>query len=64
MTDTNTAPPFLRFREVCDLLGMSTDSGYAHVRSGTFPVPVVKVGSILKVRRSDVDAFVNGPDNE
>ena len=61
MTHTNTAsPPFLRFGEVCDLLGMSRDSGYAHHRQGTFPIPVVTVGSILKCRTADVMAFING----
>ena len=52
--------PFIRFREVCELLGMHPDSGYAHVRAKTFPVPTVKVGSLLKCRRADVEAFIAG----
>lgn len=59
-----TEPAMIRFKEVCELLGMSTDTGYAHVKAGTFPIPVVKVGSILKARRDDVDSFVAGDDLE
>ena len=62
MTDAITATQRLvRFKQACSELGMSTDSGYAHVRAGTFPVPTVKVGSILKVRRTDLDQFLAGP---
>jgi excisionase family DNA binding protein len=61
MPHTNTAlPPFLRFAEVCDLLGISRDTGYALHRAGEFPIPTVLVGKILKCRRADVEAFVYG----
>ena len=61
MADTLTPQPaVVRFKQACTELGMSIDSGYAHVRAGTFPVPVVTVGSILKVRRADLDRFLAG----
>jgi predicted DNA-binding transcriptional regulator AlpA len=61
MTHVNTRPPaMVRFKEVCETLGMSTDAGYLHVRAGTFPIPVLKVGGIWKARREDLDAFIAG----
>jgi predicted DNA-binding transcriptional regulator AlpA len=60
MGNTTTVPAMIRFREVCALLGMSTDAGYNHVHNGTFPIALVKVGSIYKARRRDVDAFIAG----
>lgn len=50
----------VRFRDVCDALGMSIDSGYAHVAAGTFPIPLVKVGAIWKARRVDLERFLYG----
>lgn len=62
---TNTKPPaMVRFREVCERLGISTDAGYEQIKNGTFPVTLVKVGSIWKARRSELDAFISGDDDD
>jgi predicted DNA-binding transcriptional regulator AlpA len=39
-------------------LGVSRDTGYSLARTGDFPVPVVTVGRRLKVRRTDLLAFL------
>ena len=42
------------------VLGVSDDVGYRMIEAGEFPIPTVKIGSILKCRRRDFDAFVEG----
>lgn len=39
-------------------LGVSRDTGYTLARSGGFPIPVVSIGRRLKVRRTDLLAFL------
>lgn len=39
-------------------LGVSRDTGYSLAKTGDFPIPVVPVGRRLKVRRSDLLAFL------
>ena len=43
-----------------DLAGMSPGATYEAVRTGRFPLPIVKIGKRSYVRRCDYDAFVNG----
>jgi hypothetical protein len=59
---TKTKPKMVRLKEICEELGMSTDAGYAHLRSGTFPIELVKVGGIWKGRRAELERFVSGDD--
>jgi predicted DNA-binding transcriptional regulator AlpA len=56
-----TQPALVRLREVFEVLGVSPDAGYASIRRGDFPIPVVKVGGVLKCRRIDVDAYTGSP---
>lgn len=40
---------FLNVQEAADFLGISKTCAYDAIRAGEFPVPVVKVGSRIKV---------------
>ena len=40
---------FLNVQEAADFLGVSKSCAYAAIESGEFPVPVIKVGSRIKV---------------
>lgn len=50
----------VRFSEICDRLGIHTNTGYAWLRSGNFPIAVEKLGSHYYARRVDVEAFFSG----
>lgn len=39
-------------------LGIGRDLGYRLIREGQFPVPVVPLGRIVRVRRADLLAFL------
>lgn len=47
----------VRFSEICQRLGIHANTGYAWLRSGSFPIPVEKLGSHYYARRADVEAF-------
>jgi hypothetical protein len=42
------------------LVGWTRSASYEAARDGRFPVPIVKVGSRSYVRRTDLDAFIQG----
>ena len=60
MQTTEAASQLVRFKEACQMLGMSVDSGAQHARNGTFPVPILIIGKIRKVRRGDIERLVAG----
>jgi predicted DNA-binding transcriptional regulator AlpA len=63
MTEALTPTPRLvRFKQACEQLDITTDTGYTALRNGTFPVPVVQVGGLLKVRTADLERFLSGAD--
>ena len=64
MTEATTATPrFVRFKQACAELGMSTDTGYAHVRAG---FPHHRHGRVdpQGSPRTDLEQFVNGATTE
>jgi excisionase family DNA binding protein len=47
------------FVEVCDLLGIHRNTGYAWLRAGRFPIPVERPGPRLyKCRQTDVERYL------
>lgn len=44
--------------EACRLLGIGTSTGYALAARGDFPVPVVMVGPVRKVRKVDLARYL------
>lgn len=53
-----TPSPLLSFRDVCGLLSMHPNTGYALLHEQRFPIQVYKVGKRLFCRRVDVDQFL------
>lgn len=41
--------PTIQLREAAKLLGISASTAYAAVKAGTFPVPVIHIGSRISV---------------
>jgi len=41
--------PTISIRDAAPLLGISTSTAYAAVKAGTFPVPVIHIGSRISV---------------
>lgn len=46
-----SAAPTLTVPEACELLGISTWQGYALVKRGEFPTPVLRLGRAIRVPR-------------
>lgn len=44
----------LSISEAADLLGIHPSTAYRAIAAGTFPVPVVRIGDVLKVPRAAV----------
>ena len=61
--DDGSRAEFVRVRPVFEILGVSDQVGYQMIEAGKFPVPVIKIGGLWKVRRRDLDAFVAGPEH-
>lgn len=60
-TESPKAPPkLLDLPAVCGMLGVTTTTGYRWIAQGRFPVPVVRVGSLLRFRPNEVEALVLG----
>lgn len=53
-----TSGPLLAFREVCPLLSIHPNTGYALFHSGDFPIAVRHVGARLFCRRVDVEHYL------
>ena len=60
MPDALAPPRLVPFKDACAALGVSIYTGYEYARAGTFPVPIVRIGSRMKVRRTDLDRFLDG----
>lgn len=46
--------------EAAAWLGMHRSTAHKLIESGDFPVPVVRMGSIRRVRVADLERFLNG----
>jgi excisionase family DNA binding protein len=53
-------PAVLTISEAASELRITRQTAYAQIRAKTFPIRVVKVGSVLKVLRSDLERFLDG----
>lgn len=42
------------------ILGIHRSTAYDHARKGTFPVAVFRVGSLLKVNKAQLEAYIQG----
>jgi excisionase family DNA binding protein len=60
VTETAAPPEMLSIAEAAALLRIHRDTAYRWAKAGTFPVPIVRLGSLLRVRRQQLDAFING----
>jgi excisionase family DNA binding protein len=57
----NTKPkPFLSVEEAAMLLGEARSTLYRAVKTGTFPLPVVRIGERIRIPRSAVDRLIAG----
>jgi excisionase family DNA binding protein len=62
MTETAAPPEMLSIAEAAALLRIHRDTAYRWAKAGTFPVPVVRMGSVLRVRRQQLEEFISPPD--
>ena len=53
-------PDLLPLPEASKRLGIHPGTGYRLAREGKFPIPVLTVGSIYRVRRAELEAFISG----
>ncbi len=61
MSTANLAVPrLLKLAEVCERLAISRAHAYNLIHEDRFPVPVVRLGSALRFRESEVDSFLRG----
>lgn len=51
-------PPAMDLRATCRAINIGKTSGYAMVKAGEFPLPVLRIGKQYRVRRSDVLAYL------
>jgi excisionase family DNA binding protein len=57
----NTKPkPFLSVEEAAMLLGEARSTLYRAVKTGAFPLPVVRIGERIRIPRSAVDRLIAG----
>jgi excisionase family DNA binding protein len=65
MTDGNTQIDLRRatytIREAADILGISRSTAYESVRTGTFPVPVIRIGRRLVISRAAIELVLGTP---
>lgn len=46
--------------DAAKILGIHRSTAYDHARAGTFPIAVFRVGSLLKVNKAQLEAYVQG----
>lgn len=56
------AARFLNVQEAADFLGISKSCAYAAIDKGEFPVPVIKIGSRIKVPAAALHALAGAPE--
>lgn len=59
--DLNSLPPMLDLLAAARLLGIGRTTAYKLVREGTFPVPVLRIGSGFKVPSAPLRALLTNP---
>lgn len=53
-------PAVLTAEEAFSLLGIDRTTGYKAIRSGTFPVPVVRIGRLIRIPTSPLMSLLEG----
>lgn len=53
-------PAVLTAEEAFSLLGIDRSTGYKAIRSGTFPVPVVRVGRLIRIPTAPLMSLLEG----
>lgn len=60
MSRTKLIPGLYTFKEAADRLGVGLAQAYRIYNDGKFPVPVVVIGAVRKVRVAELEAFLQG----
>lgn len=53
-------PAVLTAEEAFSLLGIDRTTGYKAIRSGTFPVPVVRIGRLIRIPTAPLMSLLEG----
>jgi excisionase family DNA binding protein len=59
-TDVADQPRLLDVGAVAEACGVSTSHVYDHIALHDFPIPHLRIGKLIRFRRTDVEAFVVG----
>jgi len=54
-------PPVIDLATACAALGVGRTAGYTHVRNGTFPCRVIRVGRRYRIPTADIHALLGFP---
>jgi excisionase family DNA binding protein len=57
-----TPRPFVSVEEAALLLGEARSTLYRALKSGSFPVPVIRIGARLRIPRIAIDRLIAGED--
>ena len=60
VADTPAKLPPYTVREAAAVLGITPKTARKLIKAGTFPAPTFTVGSLVKVARGALDAYVTG----
>lgn len=55
-------PPVLTARQAFALLDIDRSTGYKAIRDGRFPVPVIRVGRVIRIPTASVVRLLEMPD--
>ncbi|MFE0875379.1 helix-turn-helix domain-containing protein [Streptomyces smyrnaeus] len=61
--EVRALPALPTVQQAFDAFGISRDTGYALINSDEFPIQVVRLGRLMKVRRTDLLAFLGMEDD-
>lgn len=50
----------LSLTDAAKVLGIHRSTAYDHARNGTFPIPIFRVGSLLKVNKAQLESYIQG----
>jgi excisionase family DNA binding protein len=64
MTPNPESQPFLSAEEAFAILGVDRKTGYRAIKSGSFPVPVVRVGRLIRVPTAALTRLLAGVTDE
>jgi len=61
-TDWSTALPVatVSVAEAARVMGIGSSTAYRAIEAGTFPIPVQRIGGLVKILRSDLERWAAG----